>query len=130
MSLVIDGKPLFHLSPRAEIRFRYTALLVCLFMLVVDHYYGNVFTTTAVLMYSMFLFPAIYLNRYVQLRYFAHAQDPIIAFRIMSTAIIIGMVIVWSIAIVDYIVDPPVFPKEERLKELMGDQYVPPKKPR
>lgn len=130
MSLVIDGRPLFHLSPRAEKRFRYTALLFCIFMLVVDHYYGNVFTTTAVLLYSMFLFPAIYLNRHIQLQYFAHAQDPIIAFRIMSIAIIIGMVIVWSIAIVDYIIDPPVFPKEERLKELMGDQYVPPKKPK
>ncbi|WP_372871028.1 hypothetical protein [Shewanella sp.] len=127
MSLIIDGNPIFHLSPKGEKRFRLTALVFCIFMILVDHYYGNVFTTTAVLLYSMFLFPSIYLNRNVQLKFFSHAQDPIIAFRIMSVAIIIAMVLVWSIAIVDYAINPPEFPKEERLKELMGENYVPQK---
>ncbi|MBT1443334.1 hypothetical protein KJI95_02165 [Shewanella sp. JM162201] len=125
MSLVITPKPLLRLTFKAEKRFRISAMLLCIFMIVVDHYFGNVFTTTAVLMYSFFLFPAIYLNRYVQVTYFYYVQQPIIAFRLMCIVIIAAMTLVWSVAIVDYILDPPVFPKEERLKELMGESYQP-----
>ncbi|MCL2918145.1 hypothetical protein [Shewanella litorisediminis] len=123
MSLVINGTPILNLSSMAEKRLRFSALSVCIVMIVVDHYYGNIFTTTALLLYAMFLFPAIYLNRNVQLKYFSHAQDPIIAFRIMSLLICAALVLVWTVAIVDHIVNPPVFPKEERFKELMGEHY-------
>lgn len=126
MSLVINGTPILNLSPTAEKRLRFSALTVCITMIVVDHYYGNIFTTTALLLYAMFVFPAIYLNRNVRLKYFSHAQEPIIAFRIMSLLICTALVVVWEVAIVDHVVNPPVFPKEERLKELMGEHYEPP----
>lgn len=123
MSLVINGTPILNFSPKAEKRLRFSALAVCISMIVVDHYYGNIFTTTALLLYAMFVFPAIYLNRNVQLKYFSHAQDPIIAFRIMSLLICAALVVVWTVAIIDHVLNPPVFPKEERLKELMGEHY-------
>ncbi|QSX29122.1 MULTISPECIES: hypothetical protein [Shewanella] len=103
-------KPLFFLSREAEKKFRLTAMLICVFIMVVDYYFGNLFTNTAVLLYAVFMVPALLLTRAVQVRYFFHTQSPIIAFRIFSCMLMLLLLIIWGYSILDYNFNPPVFP--------------------